>query len=175
MPQCCLATMARDLVEQVMSESSDSSVASYYPRWCSNTEPEPEPCRRCGGRCESFFCKHTPVHVKQRRQWKQWSRSPDQQPLWMFMCFLKDHEKPGLYNVIRQDLMRFSGRPQPLRILDETPSQYDSSDDRELRDAVDNLAAEQDVLDSNDPFWFDQDIFGIPVVNNSSGEQSAMH
>ena len=91
------------------------------------------------------------------------------------MCFLKDHEKPGLYNVIRQDLMRFSGRPQPLRILDETPSQYDSSDDRELRDAVDNLAAEQDVLDSNDPLGFDQDIFGIPVVNNSSGEQSAMH
>jgi hypothetical protein len=80
-----------------------------------------------------------------------------------------------LYNVIRQDLMRFSGRPQPLRILDETPSQYDSSDDRELRDAEDYLAAEQDVLNSNDPFWFDQDILGIPVVNNSSGEQSAMH
>ena len=89
------------------------------------------------------------------------------------MCFLKDHEKPGLYNVIRQDLMRFSGRPQPLRILDETPSQYDSSDDRELRDAVDNLAAEQDVLDSNDPFWFDEDSFGIPLESNFSGEQSA--
>jgi hypothetical protein len=93
----------------------------------------------------------------------------------MFMWFLKEHEKPGLYNVMRQALMRFSGRPQPLRILDETPSQYDSSDDRESRDAEDYLAAEQDVLNSNDPLGFDQDILGIPVVNNSSGEQSAMH
>jgi hypothetical protein len=31
------------------------------------------------------------------------------------------------------------------------------------------------VLNSNDPLGFDQDILGIPVVNNSSGEQSAMH
>ena len=123
----------------VMSESSDTA---------------PEPCLRCGGRCGSF-CRRTPVHVKQRRQWNQWSRSPDQQPLWMFMCFLKRHEKPGLYNVIRQDLMRFSGRLQPLRIVDATPSQSDSSADRMLRDA-DDWAAEPASGNSNDRFWFDQ-------------------
>ena len=60
----------------------------------------------------------------------------------MFMCFLKEHEKPGLYNVIRQDLMWFSGRPQPLLIVDETPSQSASSEDWMLRDAAD-WAAEQ--------------------------------
>ena len=60
----------------------------------------------------------------------------------MFMCFLKDHEKPGLYNVIREDLMWFSGRPQPLLIVDETPSQSASSEDWMLRDAAD-WAAEQ--------------------------------
>jgi hypothetical protein len=92
----------------------------------------------------------------------------------MFMCFLKDHEKPGLYNVIREDLMWFSGRPQPLLIVDETPSQSASSEDRMLRDA-ENWAAEQDMENSDSPFWFDQDNLGIPVVNNSSGEQSAMH
>ena len=70
--------------------------------------------------------------------------------------------------------MRFSGRPQPLRIVDETPSQSDSSEDRMLRDAED-WAAEQDALNSNDRFWFDEDILGIPVVKNSSGEQSATH
>ena len=64
-----------------MSESSHSSVASS------------EPCLRCGERCGYLgFCRRTPVNVKQRRQWHQWSRSPDQQPLWMFMCFLKEHE-----------------------------------------------------------------------------------
>jgi hypothetical protein len=147
----------------VMSESSDSSDASS------------EPCLRCGERCGYLgFCRRTPVNVKQRRQWHQWSRSPDQQPLWMFMCFLKEHEKPGLYNVIRQDLMWFSGRPQPLLIVDETPSQSASSEDRMLRDA-ENWAAEQDTENSDSPFWFDQDNLGIPVVNNSSGEQSAMH
>ena len=125
----------------VMSESSDTA---------------PEPCLRCGGRCGSF-CRRTPVRVKQRKQWKQWSCSPDQQSLWMFMWFLKEHDKPGLYNVIRQDLTRFSGRPQPLRILDATPSQSDSSEDRMLRDAED-WAAEQDALNSNDAFWFDEDI-----------------
>ena len=127
--------MARDSVEQdpvaqacfnasVMSESSDSCDASL------------EPCQQCGSRCGGlWFCHRTPVHVKQRRQWKQWSRSPDQQPLWMFLWFLKEHRISGLYDVIRQDLISF-GRPQPLRILDATPSQSDTSEDRMLRDAV---------------------------------------
>ena len=127
-----------------MPESNDSSDASS------------EPCLRCGERCGGHLvsCRHTPVNVKQRRQWHQWSRSPDQQPLWMFMCFLKEHEKPGLYNVIRQDLMWFSGRPQPLRIVDETPSQSASSEDRMLRDA-EHWAAEQATQNSEDPFWFE--------------------
>ena len=138
--------MARDWVEQdpvaqagsnasVMSESSDSSDSS---------DASSEPCLQCGSRCGGlWFCRRTPVHVKQRRQWKQWSRSPDQQPLWMFLCFLKAHEIPALYNVIRQDLIRFSCRPQPLRILDATPSQSDSSEDRMIRDLAEDWAAER--------------------------------
>ena len=85
------------------------------------------------------------------------------------MCFLKGHDRPGLYNVIRQDLMWFSGRPQPLLIADETPSQSASSEDAMLRDAED-WAAEQATGNSNDRYWFDEDNFGIPVVNHSSGE-----
>jgi hypothetical protein len=53
------------------------------------------------------------------------------------MCFLKEHDKPGLYNIIREDLMWFSGRPQPIRIVDETPSQSTCSDDAMRRDAED--------------------------------------
>ena len=105
------------------SESSHSSDASC------------ELCLQCGCRCGPWFCMRTPVYVKQRRQWKQWSRSPDQQPLWRFLFFLKEHEIHGLYNVIRQDLMRFYGRSRPLRIFDATPSQGDSSEDEMLRDA----------------------------------------
>ena len=76
--------------------------------------------------------------VKQRRLWKQWSRSHDQQPLWHFLCFLA-HEIPALYNVIRQDLVRFSA-PFP-------PSQGDSSEDGMLRDAEDWAAERQRELD----------------------------
>ena len=151
--------MARVWVEQepvaqaafnasVMSESSDSSDSSS------------EPCMQCGSRCGGlWFCRRTPLHVKQRRLWKQWSRSHDQQPLWHFLCFLA-HEIPALYNVIRQDLIRFSGRPQPLRNLDATPSQGDS-EDRMLRDAedwaaerrreLDRWTAERAALNSSDP------------------------
>ena len=69
------------------------------------------------------------------------------------MWFLKEHEKPGLYNVIRQDLMWFSGRPQPLLIADETPSQSASSEDAMLRDAED-WAAEQAEQNSEVLFLF---------------------
>ena len=60
-----------------------------------------------------------------------------------------------------QDLIWFSGRPQPLRNLDATPSQGDSSEDRMLRDAedwaaerrreLDRWTAERAALNSSDP------------------------
>ena len=65
----------------------------------------------------------------------------------MFLWFLKAHEIPALYNVIRQGLIRFSARPQPLRNLDATPSQGDSSEDGMLRDAEDWAAERQRELD----------------------------
>ena len=110
-----------------MSESIESSDASMSER-----------CQQCGSRCGGrWFCQRGRRQWNQWRQWKQWSRSPDQQPLWMFLWFLKAHEIPGLYNVIRQDLIRFSGRPRMLDGWTAEGAALNSSDPSVHPDQID--------------------------------------